>query len=402
MVGAARFLDVRARFRENAALGVVMSVDPNSIWYLARDGAIIWQGSASAMRSVIANGEIRGNEAAWSEGFDAWVSVATHEHCAWIRQAVAEHDELTGLHTEFSTPEGTAALNLPNDIDEGESPFAGPRPGRQRRTKGGRRATDHPGASGKAGRRGSDRRVISLVGLPVGLLAGIAIGLGGAYLAWTQIGPPQAVQPSPTQIRPSKDASVMPTRPTTPASDIEQPAANPVLTDATPTAKNKPKTVTAKDTGVKATTKKPNDQPQRAVPAQEPTTAPKGSSPIRRDTGIKAAQPSSVRIIKKKTAAGVQMPSDSQNREAEIQRSMKVRKGIWDACIRRAQRDYPALVGRLVFTISVTAQGTINGVTGPAGNAGAQYAAGCLLGEFSNLTYPPGRPAQVRFPYTTP
>jgi hypothetical protein len=81
---------------------------------------------------------------------------------------------------------------------------------------------------------------------------------------------------------------------------------------------------------------------------------------------------------------------------------MQVRRAIWDACIRRAQRDYPALTGRLIFSISVTKEGAINGVTGPSGNVGAQYAAGCLLGEFSNLTFPPGRAAQVKFPYTTP
>ena len=81
---------------------------------------------------------------------------------------------------------------------------------------------------------------------------------------------------------------------------------------------------------------------------------------------------------------------------------MNVRKGIWEACIRRAQKDYPALTGRLIFSISVTKEGTINGVSGPPGNQGAQYAAACLLGEFDNLTFPPGRAAQIRFPYTTP
>jgi hypothetical protein len=112
-----------------------------------------------------------------------------------------------------------------------------------------------------------------------------------------------------------------------------------------------------------------------------------------------------VRIVRKIDAGApkstVRVPSGSLDRDQEIKRSMKVRRGIWDACIRRAQRDFPALTGRIVFTVSVNKSGRISGVTGPTGNAGAQYAAGCLLGEFSKLTFPPGRAAQIEIPFTT-
>ena len=109
-----------------------MAVDLTSVWYIARDGAIVWQGTAEQLLAWIDAGEIQGSEAAWTEGFDAWLPVSTSEQTAWIRDAVALHDDMTGELTEYSNPEGTAALRIPRLIDEGDSPFAGEQPRRSR------------------------------------------------------------------------------------------------------------------------------------------------------------------------------------------------------------------------------------------------------------------------------
>jgi hypothetical protein len=364
-----------------------MSVDPKSVWYLARDGSIVWQGTASELQSIIEQGDVEGNEAAWSDGLSAWVPVSSHPKCAWIRDAVADNDERTGLHTEYSNPQGTAALNLPTYVEETNTPFAGDPPGRERSDKGGRRATDQPGASGRSGRRPQDRRVIGTVGLPVGLLAGVAIGLGAAYLLWHEIEGRLPKSPPAPATELARDASSEPQ-----VADAGQPEKPPVI-KPTQAGEKILLPPAAPTTAVPTTAAPTTAVPTTAAPATpEPAT----------DAGKVTPTNSVVRIVKRKPRSSVTMPTDSADRNQEIQRSMKVRKAIWDACILRAQRDYPALIGRLLFTISVTKQGTINGVTGPAGNAGAQYAAACLLGEFSNLSFPPGRAAQVKFAYKTP
>ena len=377
-----------------------MSVDLTSVWYIARNGEIVWQGTAEHLRAWVASGGIQGNEAAWTEGFVAWVPVSSHERTLWIREAVTQRDEFTGEQTEFSNPEGTEALNLPTFIEEGDSPFAGDRPGRERRGEKRRRAIDHEGHDGG---RGRDRRVVSSVGLPVGVLAGIAMGLGAAYLLWTQLAEPeQQASAAAVAPPPSHAPSVQVADSGAPVIHSDTSADQP---DVKASPQNPPKAQPSARTGTpnKASTKGATEPRESVVEAQQPvakTDQPKASIA---ESKVQAEMqtPKVIRIVKKKTNSGIELPADSANRVEEIRRSMKVRRAIWDACIQRAQRDYPALVGRLTFSISVTKDGKINGVTGPSGNAGAQYAAGCLLGEFSSLTFPPGRAAQVKFPYTT-
>lgn len=360
-----------------------MPVDLTSVWYIARNGEIVWQGTAEHLRAWVASGGIQGNEAAWTEGFVAWVPVSSHERTLWIREAVAQRDEFTGEQTEFSNPEGTEALNLPTFIEEGDSPFAGDRPGRER--------------------RGGDRGVISSVGLPVGVLAGIVIGLGAAYLLWTQLADPaQGTSAAALRLPP---AAAPPVQVADSGALIAQSDTGAHQSDVKASPQIAPKATPAAQAGTdrKASTNDAAEPSKAAAVETQPVTKPAETKEPVTEPKVQADKkaPKVIRIVKKKKSRGIELPADSANRVEEIKRSMNVRRAIWDACIRRAQRDYPALVGRLTFSISVTKDGQINGVTGPSGNAGAQYAAGCLLGEFSNLTFPPGRAAQVKFPYTT-
>jgi hypothetical protein len=364
---------------------------------------MVWQGTAEHLRAWVASGGIQGNEAAWTEGFIAWVPVSSHERTLWIREAVAQRDEFTGEQTEFSNPEGTEALNLPTFIEEGDSPFAGDRPGRERRGERRRRATDHQEHDGRSGRRDGDRRVISSVGLPVGVLAGIVIGLGAAYLLWTQLADP-AQGASPAAVTPPP-APAPPVQVADSGAPIVQSDTGAHQSDVKASPQIAPKATSEAQAGtVSKASPKGAVEPSKAAAVEiQPVAKPVETKEPVAEPKVQADKkaPKVIRIVKKKKSQGIELPADSANRVEEIKRSMNVRRAIWDACIRRAQRDYPALVGRLTFSISVTKGGKINGVTGPSGNAGAQYAAGCLLGEFSNLTFPPGRAAQVKFPYTT-
>ncbi|MEE2836100.1 MAG: hypothetical protein VYB65_08805 [Myxococcota bacterium] len=374
-----------------------MAVDLTSVWYIARDGAIVWQGTAEQLLAWIDAGEIQGSEAAWTEGFDAWLPVSTSEQTAWIRDAVALHDDMTGELTEYSNPEGTAALRIPRLIDEGDSPFAGEQPRRSRQ-------------------RAQRARPSVSIGLIIGI--GIGVAVASTWSLWQGSAPSPSAPSAPSAA--PKHTSAPPQAQKADAGAVTQESA-------------------ASDAGKQARAQRPERdsgslRPSASRAAAAPSTAPRASAKTVRDTGARAdagepeavkastadagtpspapaakapatppAQPAKqvIRIIQK-NKTGVALPQDSLNRADEIKRSMKVRKGVWDACIRRAQNDYPALVGRITFSISVTKEGRINGVTGPAGNRGAQYAAGCLLGEFESLKFPPGRAATVGFPYTTP
>ena len=362
-----------------------MSVDPASVWYIARNGEIVWQGTANQLLNWIETGAIEGNEAAWSEGFTAWVSVHLDPKTQWIRAAVAQHDERTGEPTEFSNPEGTEALQLPIVAEEGESPFAGPRPQRNQ----------------------AQTRAKGSLGLPLGLIAGIGIGLAAAYgllinnenAASTSSIPANQASSSlgQTQQAASDQAKKKIVAPSATADQDTHDAGAQIHEQTTQRTPPKASSTQATKT-LSAKPQSPNRTPVKSTVRAEQKSNTTGQKP---PTTKNNASTQVVRIIQKKKT-GVQLPQDSANRNEEIKRSMKVRKGIWDACVRRAQKDYPALVGRLIFSISVTKEGKINGVAGPQGNQGAQYAAACLLGEFDNLTFPPGRAAQVQFPYTTP
>ena len=296
-------------------------------------------------------------------------------------------NELT--RCQFSNPEGTAALNLPALAEEGDSPFAGVRPQR--------RADEAAQQPGKGASRGG----------PLKLLLGVAVVAGLAYIGLQSV---PANEPSPT---------------TQPAQSVnEAPAEEPK--EASPTAGDPGTAPRDASKDPSKSTKKAAAEARATVqkPAKEPETGPQGKSATKPNAdkpaapkapvvrSVAPAQPKAkgqgLRIIRRvgksdvtSNPTGVVMPGGSADRAEEIKRSMRVRRGIWDACIRRAQRDYPALVGKLVFTLSVSKAGTINGVTGPRGNAGAQYAAACLLGEFNTLKFPPGDAAQVQFPYVT-
>jgi hypothetical protein len=358
-------------------IGEPMNVDPNSIWYIARDGENVWQGSASDMLLYIAAGEMQGSEAAWTDGFAAWLPVRSAEETGWIRDAVSEYDERSGEHTEFSNP-SIQALHLPGGVDEGDSPFAGPRPRREQA----RRAKVEPQRS---------------ISTPMRALTGLVIVAGLAFLAF---GPRRALQ---AKFSPDPPPAPAITAPVAPSAERPTPAdAGEVIVDAQLGKK-----------AVKETNVKPVAVAEPIVTAEPVAVA----EPIVAAEPVAAAQPKPatepvlkanaakqiVRIVQKKAGkATVAMPDISADRDSEIKHSMTARRGVWDACVRRAQRDYPGLTGRLSFIISVTKDGNINGVTGPTGNAGAQYAAGCLLGEFSSLRFPPGAAAQVRFAYVTP
>ena len=358
-----------------------MSVDPASVWYIARNGEIVWQGTANELLNWVETGGIQGSEAAWSEGFPAWVPVHLDPKTYWIRQAVAHRDERTGEPTEFSNPEGTEALHLPSVAEEGDSPFAGPRPSRNQVQSQAKRTA----------------------GLPLGLVAGVLIGIGVATSLWSNEHPPTSATTKRSQgVGESSKANLSTATPVSKPRKAATPTAptdDEGQTDAAAVEPSEPKSTTK--------TRKRLPAPEASVLIENKVKSESTSSTTTNPPKQKGVAPTvntthqAIRIIQKKKTS-VKLPQDSANRAEEIQRSMKVRKGVWDACIRRAQKDYPALVGRLVFTISVTKDGVINGVAGPRGNQGAQYAAACLLGEFDNLTFPPGRAAQVQFPYTTP
>ena len=81
---------------------------------------------------------------------------------------------------------------------------------------------------------------------------------------------------------------------------------------------------------------------------------------------------------------------------------MNGRMARWRACVRAAQDQYPALRGRIRFVVSVDPTGRVNGVSGPQGNKGAQYAAGCMLGELRHLNFAGGDPLRVPVSVTAP
>jgi hypothetical protein len=371
--------------------------DLAAAWYLARDGKIVWQGTRAELEVAIAKeGVLSGDEAAWSGGMDAWEPIRDGPSIEWIRDAQERRDQRTGVSLEYSMPSGTQSLALP---DSAILEVRALRPRREREAVAfadRREDTDKP--RGAPSRRWDDdfevpqkRRLLPAV------LVGLAIGGVVAFLV--------VVKP---ELLGLEVVHSVPANP--PATRTTSPAAAP--TTATPPA--------AADAGTAPLANPPEAQPAADSPVTEPSIpAPKATTssppanirntdvdtPPRRspDPRPSAGPAAGIRIMRtaKPAVGALAAPLETgtlEQRQAEIQRSMNGRMPRWQACVRTAQEQYPALRGRILFTVSVDATGRVNGVSGAQGNKGAQFAAGCMLGELKRLKFAAGD--AVRVPVT--
>ncbi len=354
-------------------------------WYLARDGAIVLQGSRADLAKAARGGFLRGDEACWTEGMAGWESVGDSARAAWIREASKVHEEMTGTLLQFRAPEGTDELEIPNEPawaqqapgpdQASPKPTANPQPERRRSNRG-RRSTDKPKRGG--------------LGLLVGLVMGAGLALGAVYLI---------SKPEPTEGLPKPSAPASPT-----AQTAEQPAPP---TPAEPVPDAGPTTKVPADTAP-AATKKPAPSPKKVAPvaqqkAKPAQARPEPSAPARRvvnipeDEDTKTAQAALNKVEKSE-----QSPVRSADRQAELKRSLATRQAKFVSCLKSAKIAKPGLRGTVTFLISVSANGQVTGVRSRSGRPGPEYSAACLLGELQSLNFPKGEATQVRIKATVP
>ena len=355
--------------------------EPQQIWYLAREGSIVLQGSREELARAARGGFLRGDEACWTEGMAGWESVGESQRATWLREASKVHEEMTGTLLQFKAPEGTDELEIPKEPAwaRGASEKAKqPSPDR-RRSNQGRRSTDKP-----------QRMGLSLV---IGVLSGAAIAVLVIFLTSEPPPAPPAMPLSP------------------PASSSAEPA--PSINEQTPSS-------AVLDAGVKAKddkASKPVDRPipkakkkNKPVESQRPAKS-KNAKPSEKEPVIHrnkvSSTPDKETLKTAKSALDrvqteVDSPVQSANREEELKRSLATRQAKFVSCLNSAKIAKPGLRGEVTFVISVSSTGQLTGVHSASGRPGAEYAAACLLGELQALRFPEGEASQVRIKAVVP
>lgn len=346
-------------------------------WYLARDGAIVLQGSRSDLAKAARGGFLRGDEACWTEGMVAWEPVGESPRAAWIREASKVHEEMTGTLLQFRAPEGTDELEIPSEPAWAQA--ATPDKARQqpdrRRSNRGRRSTDKPKSRG--------------LGLLIGLLIGAGLGLGAIFLL-----------PTSNPVEPASEPAVPAAGPAQPAEPQAAPSAVEPAKDASATDKTTPTAARIEDS--KATTAPTQAAPVAKTPSKSSQAKP-ATAPARRvvnvtdDSDAKTAQ-----AALDKVNSSDQSPVRSADRQGELKRSLATRQAKFVSCLKSAKIAKPGLRGSVTFLISVSQKGQVTGVRSRSGRPGPEYAAACLLGELQALNFPKGEATQVRIKALVP
>lgn len=352
------------------------------IWYLARDGNIVLQGSRADLAKAARGGFLRGDEAAWTEGMMGWEAVGDSRTCAWLREAGKVHEDMTGTLLQYRSPEGTDELEIPREPAWAQQSPSEGKPAKERRSQDqrGRRKSDHP----------VRRRPAMLLGTLIGVVTALAlIQFLPRINAEPATGAEQGTAAVPNMPSPTADPAT--TAALRPDSGLHKGAA---------------------DTGMKPrpkgeTTREPATTIQRASetkPSTDSTTAKprivqQGNASGAKDLAREALESAAA---ERQDDAGTRTPVRSANREAELRRSLATRSAKFTHCLRSAKIAKPGLRGKVTFVISVSSAGSVTGVRSASGRPGPEYAAACLLGELENLKFPPGAGIQVRIKAAVP